>query len=490
VSDDAIHLVSYNEKWPDVAAIEIAAIRAILPTVEFEIEHIGSTAIPGLSAKPIIDLLIGVDSLGTAKQFIEPLERMGYSYWRENPKAEHFYFVKGLPLVGGTGRTHHIHLYQKDHEEIKKRLLFRDYLRTHPESSQVYSQLKEDLANKFSNDREAYTSAKTNFVNSILKLAEQEPSSEHLNAAQSYWELTKFPIFHRYLANHIYFTASFSGDLVLRLTPADHRTKSEVVAEISFMDYLARKDFPLAIPVLSKNGLLVEEISFGNNIFFATAFKKIEGARATDEESLEPNFLFKWGAYLAQLHVHSIVFENTEASQHRRPEWEFDAVKVKAVSFSKSSSSMASTRLQECVDWLSRLDKKNENYGLIHGDLHLGNFFVVDGQIVSFDYDDSCYHWFLYDIAACLSTVLKIAKNESDRQQIIATFFKGYESVRPVSQQWRNRFEYFYQYRLALVFNWMNAMISEGRFSSHTIENWKSVEPWYLENMKRQIDFS
>lgn len=68
-------------------------------------------------------------------------------------------------------------------------------------------------------------------------------------------------------------------------------------------------------------------------------------------------------------------------------------------------------------------------------------------------------------------------------------FFEGYESIRPFSKRWKDRFEAFYQYRLALVFNWMNAMITEGRFSSATIENWKGVEPWYLDNLGRTVIF-
>ena len=185
MSNDKVYLIPYDEKWPELAKREIAAIREALSEINFEIEHIGSTAIPGLAAKPIIDLLIGVAHLSDAAQFIEPLEKLGYSYWRDNPKKDHFYFVKGLPLAGGKGRTHHVHLYQIDHHEIKQRLLFRDYLRAHPESLKTYSDLKSTLAREFSDDREAYTNGKTEFVNSILKLAKEEPSSKHLRLVQS-----------------------------------------------------------------------------------------------------------------------------------------------------------------------------------------------------------------------------------------------------------------------------------------------------------------
>lgn len=172
MSNDSIYLSSYDDKWPELAAKEIVAIREVLPNINFEIEHIGSSAIPGLSAKPIIDLLIGVDSLTDAKQFVEPLEKIGYSYWRANPKEWHFYFVKGLPLAGGTGRTHHVHIYEKTHEDFRKKLLFRDYLRTHSDAVQEYLRLKQNLSSQFSDDREAYTDGKTDFVKSILKRAE------------------------------------------------------------------------------------------------------------------------------------------------------------------------------------------------------------------------------------------------------------------------------------------------------------------------------
>jgi Ser/Thr protein kinase RdoA (MazF antagonist)/GrpB-like predicted nucleotidyltransferase (UPF0157 family) len=495
LSSDSIEVVSYNEKWPELAAREIASlseqIKNTLGDRLFEIHHIGSTAVPGLRSKPILDLLVAVDSPKDADLLIKPIEKFGYSFWRDNPNKWHYFFVKGLPLAGGSGRTHHIHLVENNHDFFRKKILFRDYLRSKPEAAREYEVLKDQLSLKFPDDREAYTEGKTEFVNSILRLAEKEPSAKHLAQVENLWRLRKKPVFHRYLANHVYFSNDANCDLVVRLTPSTHRSKAEVLAEVSFMDYLAKRNFPLAIPVASINGLFVEEITSNEMVFSATVFKKIEGLRATDEESLNSRFLFNWGAHLAQLHLHSIEYGKSEGCTFRRPEWDSDSVNVKAATYAGSRKDLLpSVRLRECVSWLRTLEKETNTYGLIHGDLHRGNFFVVDGQIVSFDYDDSCFHWFLYDLAASLSTVLKLADNETDRQKTIDDFFKGYESLRPISMLWKDRFEGFYQYRLALVFNWMNAMIEEGRFSAPTIENWKSVEPWYLENLCRRTHFT
>jgi GrpB-like predicted nucleotidyltransferase (UPF0157 family) len=140
------------------------------PSLVIAIEHFGSTAIPGLAAKPIIDILIAVTSLAEAREHaIPPLEAMGYSYWRENPKTDRLFLVKGLPPRADR-RTHHIHMTQTN-SELWQRLLFRDYLRLHPVEARTYEQLKRILAANYHEDREAYTAAKTDYIQEVMKKA-------------------------------------------------------------------------------------------------------------------------------------------------------------------------------------------------------------------------------------------------------------------------------------------------------------------------------
>ena len=131
-------------------------------TLVVTIEHFGSTAIPGLSAKPIIDLLVAVRSLPEARQVAVPiLESLGYAYWRDDPAPDRLFFVKGL-MPGP--RTHHVHMVEPDVSQDPRlgefsfadRLLFRDRLRADPEEAQRYERLKQQLAAEFSDDREAY----------------------------------------------------------------------------------------------------------------------------------------------------------------------------------------------------------------------------------------------------------------------------------------------------------------------------------------------
>lgn len=170
--EDRVIIVEYDPQWPTLFIQEAARIHNALKGVSItRIEHFGSTAVPELAAKPVIDILIGVSSLEKAKDIAVPiLAALDYAYWAENPDPERLFFVKGLPPNGP--RTHHIHMAEPD-SVLWDRLLFRDYLRQHPEARERYVQLKHQLAAQYPTDREAYTAGKTAFVQSITERARQ-----------------------------------------------------------------------------------------------------------------------------------------------------------------------------------------------------------------------------------------------------------------------------------------------------------------------------
>jgi GrpB-like predicted nucleotidyltransferase (UPF0157 family) len=165
---DEVVIVKYDPQWPLEFDRESELIRSVLEiSLLTRIEHFGSTAIPGLAAKPIVDILVGVSSLATAKQIaIAPLESLGYTYWADNPDPHRMFFVKGLPP--NSSRTHHLHMVDSD-SILWERLLFRDYLREHSDEAGRYERLKKQLARSFSSDREAYTLAKADYINSVMQ---------------------------------------------------------------------------------------------------------------------------------------------------------------------------------------------------------------------------------------------------------------------------------------------------------------------------------
>jgi GrpB-like predicted nucleotidyltransferase (UPF0157 family) len=168
---DDIDIVPYDPHWPVLFAQEAARLRATLadePIVG--LEHFGSTAIPGLAAKPIIDILVAVPSVSAARtRFPAKLRTIDYVFWSENPKTDRLFFVKGMPPYGEK-RTHHVHVTEPAGEPWQ-RLAFRDYLRDHPEEAARYEALKRKLATEFKTDREAYTAAKSGYVEEMMRRA-------------------------------------------------------------------------------------------------------------------------------------------------------------------------------------------------------------------------------------------------------------------------------------------------------------------------------
>lgn len=156
-----IEIVEYDPRWPAMYEDERARVAAALGTLAESIEHIGSTSVPGLSAKPIVDLLVTVAHLGPVDCYVEPLSHLGYTYFPVMGSAERYAFGKGDP------HTHHLHIVQHGGEEHLRPRAFRDYLRVHPRDARLYDALKRTLAARFHDDRRAYLAGKTGFVRSI-----------------------------------------------------------------------------------------------------------------------------------------------------------------------------------------------------------------------------------------------------------------------------------------------------------------------------------
>jgi GrpB-like predicted nucleotidyltransferase (UPF0157 family) len=167
---DDVQIVPYDPDWAAQYAVEADRLCAVLnPELLLGLEHFGSTAVPGLAGKPIIDILIAVTSLARAKvTMIQPIIALGYVYWAENPKPDRMFFVKGMPPYGER-RTHHVHITEPDGEMWQRRLAFRDYLRANPAEARRYEELKRDLAARHPINREQYTDAKTEYVESVYR---------------------------------------------------------------------------------------------------------------------------------------------------------------------------------------------------------------------------------------------------------------------------------------------------------------------------------
>lgn len=159
-----IEIVDYDPLWPDRFSEERERlVGAIGQWLHGPIEHVGSTAVPGLRAKPVIDIMAGVESLATSRQAIPVLQRLDYQYWPYKSDVMHW-FCKPSDEV----RTHHLHLVPVGSPLWVERLTFRDRLRADASARLEYAALKDDLAERYRDDREAYTEGKSSFVRRIV----------------------------------------------------------------------------------------------------------------------------------------------------------------------------------------------------------------------------------------------------------------------------------------------------------------------------------
>ncbi len=160
---EEVRIAPYNADWPRRFAAEAAQIRAALGERALAIHHIGSTAVPGLPAKPIVDIMVAVRRLEDAIACIPPLRRLGYLFVDYPQNTDRRFFKKGKP------RTHHLHIVEAGSDSLRRHLAFRDALRADPALCRAYAALKRDLANRFQTDRAAYTENKTAFIERALR---------------------------------------------------------------------------------------------------------------------------------------------------------------------------------------------------------------------------------------------------------------------------------------------------------------------------------
>ncbi|MHB1354692.1 MAG: GrpB family protein [Anaerolineae bacterium] len=165
-----IEIVDYDIRWPMIFEREAERILQACAGVIVAIEHIGSTAVPNLPAKPVLDIMPGVAAYDDGARTIEPLTRLGYLFRGENGIPGRYYF----DLRFEERTVIHVHIYQIGTGNWERHLLFRDYLREHADVASQYAALKRDLAMRFRNNRVAYTDAKSEFITAVVARAESE----------------------------------------------------------------------------------------------------------------------------------------------------------------------------------------------------------------------------------------------------------------------------------------------------------------------------
>lgn len=239
--------------------------------------------------------------------------------------------------------------------------------------------------------------------------------------------------------NFVYGFTNESKDYILRITHSSHRDKDMLASELDFVEFLYQNDADVCMPVYSINNQLVEIIPVDKDSYFlTTAFSKAPGRHITQADGCD-SLYEEWGRSIGKLHRISKNYCPKESVQ-KRPLWYEDKIFTQVHEYLPKGHEIIADKLISLSERLKSLPQTSDSFGLMHTDVHSGNFFVDNGKLTIFDFDDSSYQYFISDIAIALFYCL--LGNETPEyklsfsQNFLEAFLKGYEKENYLSPEW------------------------------------------------------
>jgi Ser/Thr protein kinase RdoA (MazF antagonist) len=258
-------------------------------------------------------------------------------------------------------------------------------------------------------------------------------------------------------ANLVYEYQLDGKPFVLRLTFTSERTKALIQAELEFVNYLAAKGVGVSKPVSSIHGALVETIQAESIAFQVVSFAKGKGMRVPDNgyqyrsDAPIEEYFQNWGAVLGQMHALTEAYQPS-SSAIQRPDWfELHRKKLSVVDQLPKTLQPVREQIHTILAELRSFPKEGGSYGLIHGDFNDGNFTVdyANGDITVFDFDDSCYFWFVYELASAweggVGRVMfrDLEERKSFMDHYMEQVMVGYQRHHEPPPGWKDQLEFF-----------------------------------------------
>lgn len=235
--------------------------------------------------------------------------------------------------------------------------------------------------------------------------------------------------------NYVYGFEKDNKSYIVRISHSSHRTLDEVKAEIDFLFYLSGKGADVSMPIKTIYGSLVEKINCNNDSYFIVcAFTKAEGEVPSRLNASDKMF-YNYGKTIGTFHKLTKDYKVSDGIK-KRYTWDQDLLITNARNYIHENDFVIIQRLEELVNEINRIERSINNYGLIHTDIHMGNFFIKDDELTVFDFDDVAYQYFISDIAIALYYLVFMTKE--DEQYVLAdrfmdNFMKGYLSINNLS---------------------------------------------------------
>jgi Ser/Thr protein kinase RdoA (MazF antagonist) len=256
---------------------------------------------------------------------------------------------------------------------------------------------------------------------------------------------------------------------ILRVTSEQHRTRDQIEAELDFVEHLAGGGISVARPLNSIGGERVVElpcVAPAGERLWGVMFERLEGRHYEYDSADVDRPLFRlWGQTMGRVHDLSVRFE--PQAPRRRPDWCDDSVAGCSTRGVPPDEESLAAR-DELIDWLSGTRREPAHYGMVHGDFERTNFLLRDGVIGLFDFDDSCHHWFLWDVA-CALWVFRNA-TPAERSRFLGWFLEGYSSVREPDVERLGCFTEFVRLRSVALL--LHRLRDRERFDSESDRQW------------------
>ncbi|MFB5662603.1 phosphotransferase enzyme family protein [Alteribacillus sp. HJP-4] len=239
---------------------------------------------------------------------------------------------------------------------------------------------------------------------------------------------------------------------ILRLTHSSHRSKAAIEAEIDWVNFLHSHDINVSLVHPSRNGELVEVIPAGDTSFFVCLFEKAPGQRVKiSDELFGPELFEKWGKITASMHSVSMDYQ---PGASRREDWLAEDLHNLPYYLDQQKDKEIISGGKQIVNSINAMPKTKETFGLIHADIHPGNFFYHDGEIHVFDFDDSVYFYYVSDIAIPIYYSVWIKHSGSSLEErsrfgeeLLYHFLKGYKTILPLDPDFIKKIPLFLRLR-------------------------------------------
>jgi len=282
---------------------------------------------------------------------------------------------------------------------------------------------------------------------------------EYIAHAAQQWECAPGVTLIDEVENLVYDVRCGGRRRVLRVGHSSHRSEDDVLAELDWMSFLSQRGVRLAAPVASRNGRSTETIPADDGSYFvASVFERAPGdfIDTSDRDQWSPEMFHKWGKTIGQMHALTKQYDPRHLG-HRRPEWDEDDIITNAGEYVPDGSNRLLDDFQRTLDRIRALPKGSDDYGLTHADLNPTNFFVHEGEITLFDFDDCCYQWFIADIASAMpfySEAVSAPGWEERASEFFRHFMTGYDEENRLDAFWFGHLPDFWRFQntLTLVF--------------------------------------